>query len=109
MEVLRRKYRFRILNACNSRFLDLSFDSGGLIFYQVGTDGGYLTTPVTRKNILLGPGERADVIVDFKGLAPDTEIVLKNSAVAPYPNGNPPTDNGQFGGTAEVTESAGRA
>ena len=45
----------------------------------------------------LAPGERADIIVDFSGLAGQT-LTLVNSAKAPYPGGTSPDPqtNGQL-------------
>ena len=37
----------------------------GLPFWQVGNEGGFLPEPVELPEVLLGPAERADVIVDF--------------------------------------------
>lgn len=59
-----RKYRLRILNAANGRFYRLSF-SAGVPAYQIGTDQGLLAAPVEVKHVLLAPGERADLVVDF--------------------------------------------
>ena len=67
LEVEPRKYRFRLLNGSNSRFYILKFDKT-LPFIQIGTDGGLLETPVTLNEIILGPAERADVIVDSQSL-----------------------------------------
>ena len=39
------------------------------------------------------PGERADVIIDFAGLAPGTRLILRNVAKTPYPAGD--TVNGR--------------
>ena len=98
-----RKYRFRFLNGCNARFLELRlFDRvnyvPGPAFYQIGTDGGYLAAPVMLNDptspkaprLLFAPGERCDVIIDFAGLAVGTKLTLVNSAKAPYPNGTAP-------------------
>lgn len=76
-----RRYRFRILNACNARFLELeiavaSSDRPGPTIWQIGTDGGLLDEPVAiggdgrRRDgkLLLAPAERAHVIVDFSDL-----------------------------------------
>ena len=60
----RRRYRFRLLNGCNSRFLILRM-ANGLPFWQIGNEGGFLPAPVELTELLLGPAERADVIVDF--------------------------------------------
>lgn len=87
-----RQYRFRVLNGSNARFYDLSLIdpvSGARVpFTQIGSDGGYLPAPVAMKNgMVIAPGERADILVDFSALAPGTRIQMQNSAKAPYPNG----------------------
>ena len=43
--------------------------SDGRPFVQIGTGSGLLPHPVTRQDILLGPAQRADVVVDFRGEA----------------------------------------
>lgn len=89
LEVERKQYRFRFLNGCNSRFLVLkmteiprqnnsSFNGSDLAFWQIGSDGGFLPAPVDLDYLLIGPAERADVIVDFSGFAEGTEIYLVN-------------------------------
>ncbi len=80
-----RKYRFRILNACNARFLGLTLSSGQP-FYQIGTDQGLAPAPVAVHRLLLVPAERTDVIVDFSRLA-GKQVVMKNDGPAPYPRG----------------------
>ncbi len=80
-------YRFRILNGCNSRTLRLSM-SNGATFHLIGMDGGLLDSTVPITEMTLAPAERADVIIDFGGYAPGTEIFLTNSAPAPL-FGNP--------------------
>ncbi len=87
-----RPYRFRILNGANARFFNLFFnlamrptDIPDLVnFQQIGTDGGFLPRPAQLNKVLLGSAERADLIVDFSGLAGKT-ITLSNDAPAPYP------------------------
>jgi spore coat protein A len=64
LDVEPRKYRIRILNGANGRFYRLTLSNGGEM-HQVGSDQGLLSAPVTLKNILLAPGERADVVIDF--------------------------------------------
>lgn len=76
LEVEPRKYRFRLLNFCNSRAMTFKLDSGQP-FYQIGTDRGLLEKPVKMNEILLLTTERADVIVDFSGFF-GKSIVLKN-------------------------------
>jgi FtsP/CotA-like multicopper oxidase with cupredoxin domain len=62
-------------------------------FIQVGADGSYLPAPVTLTSIFLAICERADILVDFSNLAPGTKVILKNSANAPFPGGDPPDAN----------------
>ncbi|HKG95920.1 MAG TPA: multicopper oxidase domain-containing protein [Gemmatimonadaceae bacterium] len=81
-----KRYRFRLLNGCTARFLRMRFietDATGKpltknkkivqgpSLWQIGTDGGFLPAPVeigTALNpIVIGPGERYDVLVDFGG------------------------------------------
>ena len=122
LEVAPALYRFRLLNGCNSRFLNLALfqvikDPGmgqkqknnaklgtELPFYQIGAEQGFLpkvvmvqtgfaTTlpgdgtippltpaPNLQQALLLGPAERADVIVDFRGLSNGTRIRMINTA-----------------------------
>lgn len=88
LEVEPRKYRFRLLNGANSRFFQLKMDTGQL-FYQIGTDSGFLERPVGVKSLLLAPAERADVIIDFSNLE-GKSITLQNDAPAAFPAGDPP-------------------
>ncbi|OFY88031.1 MAG: hypothetical protein A3F72_08365 [Bacteroidetes bacterium RIFCSPLOWO2_12_FULL_35_15] len=83
-----RKYRFRFLNGSDSRFYNLFF-SEPVPFVQIGTDGGFLNAPVTLNQMLLGTGERKDVIIDFSNPALwEKTITLKNGANTPYPDGD---------------------
>lgn len=88
LDVSRRQYRFRVLNGSNARFYNLKF-SNGMPFTQIGTDGGYLPKPVELTSLLLAPGERADILVDFHKLQPGTKLLLLNDAQAPFPDGDP--------------------
>jgi spore coat protein A len=99
MNVEPRRYRFRFLNGCNARFLEMDFGRHGSApaFWQIGTDGGLLNAPVRlKKNLFLAPGERADIIIDFGQFMGQT-FTMQNNAKAPYPNGTPPDpqSNGQ--------------
>ncbi len=84
MNVKQGKYRFRTLNGCNSRTLTLSL-STGQTFQDIGAEGGLLDAPVTLSELTLGPAERADLIIDFSTNAPGSEVILTNSAPAPFP------------------------
>jgi spore coat protein A len=89
-EVEPRKYRFRIVNACNARVLRLFFNRD-LPFHQIGNDGGLLPAPVTIDKLVLAPAERADVIVDFASLR-GRVIELVNDAPNPFPEGEEGVD-----------------
>jgi spore coat protein A, manganese oxidase len=78
LEVEPRLYRFRVLNGANGRFFHLSL-SNGQAFHQIGTDQALLPAPVELKRLILAPGERSDLIVDFSQAAGD-QIVLKNDS-----------------------------
>jgi bilirubin oxidase len=92
LEVEQRRYRFRLLNACGSRFLILKF-SRKLPFFQIGNDGGFLPAPVELDTLLVAPAERADFIVDFSRVPRGTEIVLQNLGPdEPFGGGVPGTD-----------------
>ena len=73
-----RRYRFRILNGCNSRFLILKFSDPRIELWQIGTEGGYLRAGVKLTQLLLAPAERADVIVDFAKVRLGENITLQN-------------------------------
>ncbi|MFZ2649303.1 MAG: multicopper oxidase, partial [Burkholderiaceae bacterium] len=104
LQVEPRRYRFRMLNGSNARFYNLQLPLAGkgkgrlLPFWQIGTDGGLLQQPVPMTQLLLAPGERADVIVDFAGLPFGTQLVMSNDARTPFPGGAPadPQTTGQI-------------
>ena len=87
LEVEPRQYRFRILNGSDSRFYNL-FLSSGQRFMQVGTDNGLLPYPVPFSQVLIGTGERKDVVIDFSDPALwGQTIILQNNARTPFPKG----------------------
>ncbi|MEU8086397.1 hypothetical protein AB0B57_22660 [Micromonospora sp. NPDC049101] len=164
LEVAPRAYRFRILNACLDRSLNLQLyracsdaamwaadgtladaeagevpmvpavraadrptgwptdgrDGGvpdpraaGPEFVQIGNEAGLLPAPVVLPNrpvgyrydrldptvlnvdghtLLLAPGERADVLVDFAAVPPGSTLILYNDAPAPLPGFDPRYD-----------------
>src|SRR6266540_1574663 len=70
-------YRFRILGGANARIFRLAL-SNGAPFTLIGNDGGLLASAVRVAQIDLAPGERVDVLVDFRGLAVGTKIMLRD-------------------------------
>lgn len=73
--VQRRKYRFRFLNGCNARHMELRLSSNAS-FLGLGTDSWLYPQAVVRSTLLLSPAKRADVIIDFTN-APN-EVFLEN-------------------------------
>jgi spore coat protein A len=78
LDVEPRKYRFRVLNVSNGRFMHLSL-SNEQKFHQIGSDQGLLPAPVELARSLLAPGERSDLIIDFTDRA-GQQIVLNNDS-----------------------------
>ncbi|WP_088348605.1 MULTISPECIES: multicopper oxidase domain-containing protein [Rhodomicrobium] len=81
-KVMRRKYRFRIVNGCMSRFIKLVLvnEAGTAVPVTViANDGNLLVNPVT-VNALdpQGTGERFDIIVDFSPFAAGDKLRLVN-------------------------------
>jgi spore coat protein A, manganese oxidase len=110
-----KRYRFRILNANQAGFLNLSIffakntdqttantSMPGPNWVQIGTEGGFLAAPVTiapqkmgfsntgqplKWSLLLAPAERADVIVDFSAVPVGSKLIIFNDAPGPFPGG----------------------
>jgi len=142
------KYRFRVLNGCNSRFLNLAMFQvlkdtrprrptrfgAEVPFYQIGAEQGFLpnvvmiqtgfatvlpgngTIPAVptpqgspQQALLVGPAERADVIVDFSALPVGTVVRMINTAPdAPF-GGFPdiPADPATTGQVMQFVVTAG--
>jgi len=72
------RYRLRVLNASNFRSYNLAL-SGGVRIIQIGTESGLMPRPLERGAVLIGPGERVDLIVDFAG-AKHRDVELRSVA-----------------------------
>ena len=113
VQVEKRQYRFRMLNACNARFLNpkLYYAKGasfpdsteintlkeGPAFIQFGTEGGFSPAPVMlngpkQLRLVMAPAERGDFIVDFRDVPAGSVLILYTSAPGPYPSGDPRND-----------------
>ncbi|WP_312923558.1 multicopper oxidase family protein [Thermocatellispora tengchongensis] len=77
-EVAAVRYRLRLLNASNARRYQLELTPGGT-FVQVGSDAGLLAAPVRHQRIVIAPGERFDMVVDFSAYAVGTEVTMVNT------------------------------
>jgi len=116
MNVDQQRYRFYVINGSNSRPYDMFLQdpiSGvkGPRMWVIATDGGYLDSPVlidpnatgkktkarVQKSLVMMPGERYEIIIDFadpvwKALLPKKatfplNLILRNVAATVY--GNP--------------------
>ncbi|HEX2057156.1 MAG TPA: multicopper oxidase family protein [Actinomycetota bacterium] len=74
-EVANRRYRFRILNASNSRGYELALSTGEPLV-QIASDQGLLSAPAPAATIPLWTGERAEVVIDFSKYPVGTRVVL---------------------------------
>ncbi|MBB3543200.1 multicopper oxidase domain-containing protein [Rhizobium sp. BK399] len=81
-EVLPRKYRFRVLNACMSRFLKLGLaDARGnpVPITFIANDGNLVVNPIRMPGLpVQGMGERFDFVVDFSGFKIGDRIRVVN-------------------------------
>ncbi|HRE65723.1 MAG TPA: multicopper oxidase domain-containing protein [Cyclobacteriaceae bacterium] len=75
--------RLRVLNGSTARVYNLAF-SNGMSFHVIGADGGLLATPENVNSLMLAPGERADVLVDFSGIALGQSVYLQSKKFSQY-------------------------
>lgn len=98
--------RLRLLNASSHRFFDFGFNDNRR-FNQITSDDGLLNAAVPMTGLLLSPGERAEIIVDFSGQQGSIFYLKQNGTQLPagYPGGPPgsmgmmvlgPLDNTNF-------------
>jgi spore coat protein A len=98
LQVERRRYRFRFLNGCQSRFLILDFSGiPGVEVWQIGNEGGFLAAPVNLSagngnRLLMGLAERADMIVDFTNVPVGNHVLANVGPDEPFGGGEPPDD-----------------
>jgi FtsP/CotA-like multicopper oxidase with cupredoxin domain len=96
--VEQRRYRLRLLNGCQSRFLILDFTAiPGVEVWQIGNEGGFLAAPVNLtanhgNRLLMGLAERADVIVDFTNVPLGSHVLGNVGPDEPFGGGEPGID-----------------
>jgi spore coat protein A len=113
LQVEPRRYRLRLLNGSNARVYEMRFDdttfpsfpTAGPPIYVIGTDGGLLDAPAITSStptdrLLMAPGERYDVIIDFTNFN-GRVLTIMNTANAPFPLGDIVPDPN---GTAELMQ-----
>jgi spore coat protein A, manganese oxidase len=110
LKVEPRPYRFRIVNGSNSRMYVLRLSNStidpfsakaAISLLQIGSDGGLfpkcvefdgdgsvLPEDITKHFLVLAPGERADVIIDFSEKTSGESFYLTNHATKNSPLGN---------------------
>ena len=97
-QVEQRRYRFRFLNGCQSRFLILNFANiPGVEVWQIGNEGGFLAAPVNitanhGNRLLMGLAERADMIVDFTNVSVGEYVLGNLGPDEPFGGGEPEGD-----------------
>jgi spore coat protein A len=98
LNVQQRRYRFRFLNGCQSRFLILDFSNIlGVEVWQIGNEGGFLAAPVNltadnSNRLLMALAERADLIVDFTNVPVGRHVLANIGPDEPFGGGEPPDD-----------------
>jgi FtsP/CotA-like multicopper oxidase with cupredoxin domain len=84
MPVQKRRYRFRLLNASISRSYNFRLVEGAknapVPAYMVATDGGLMPKSVQLQNWRHAGAERYEFLVDFRGMADDTLVELRNAS-----------------------------
>jgi suppressor of ftsI len=86
LEITASQVRFRLLNGSNARAYNIGF-SDNRSFYLVGNDAGLLPEPVLLDRLLLSPGERIEIVVEFEA---GEETILHSFA------GKDGIENGEF-------------
>ncbi len=92
LSVDRGLYRFRLLNGSNARICKVGF-ADGQPFRVLATDGGLLPTPAEVRSLMLAPGQRTEVLVDFSNSEVGTSLLLVS---LPFAIGG-----GMMGGSAQ--------
>jgi len=83
LDVTTERVRLRLLNGSTGRVYDFGF-ADGRAFTVIGTDGGLLEQPFETSQVMLSPGERAEIVVTMR---PGERVVLRS---------NPPDLGGGF-------------
>jgi spore coat protein A len=105
-----RFYNLQLYYAKHNDPTEANLAAPGPDIVQIGTEGGFLPAPVLLNkppaqiafdpesgnaisyNLLLAPGERADIIINFSTVPSGSKLILYNDAPAPFPGGDPLND-----------------
>lgn len=88
-------YRFRVLNGCNARIVDLRISTAdgraAVPMVIIGTEGGLLpVNPAGAHALVMAPAERFDVICDFRRFAGHRLLMTNTSPPSPVSTPAPP-------------------
>lgn len=75
-EVTTERVRLRLLNGSTARTYDFAFPDRSMT--MIASDGGLFDAPIERSDVRLAPGERAEVVVDFR---PGETVRLRSDPV----------------------------
>ena len=77
LPVATRAYRLRLVNGSNSRIYKLAWDDGTPLTV-IGVDGGLLESPEQHPYVMLAPGERLELWMDFSQREIGSELTLRS-------------------------------
>ena len=97
LPVATRAYRLRLLNGSNSRIYKLAWDDGTPLTV-IGVDGGLLEMPEQHNYVMLAPGERLELWMDFSERAVGTELNLRSLSFDVASHGGMMGGRGMMGG-----------
>lgn len=100
LSVDRGVYRLRLVNASNARVYKIGLSDQKPI-YLIANDAGLLPKPIELGTLMLPPGGRAEILVNFANYARGTSLKLVSH---PF---TPPEGGGGHGGSAMPTMSMG--
>jgi spore coat protein A, manganese oxidase len=109
-----RVYNLNLYYESNTKPGEVDTKKAGPAIVQIGTEAGFLDFPAllnsppqpcqivldsagnwqanSKYNLLLAPGERVDIIVDFSNVPAGSNLILYNDAPAPFPMGDARND-----------------
>jgi spore coat protein A, manganese oxidase len=94
--------QFTFLNGSDSRFYVLEFDNPEVRVTLVGVDGGLLPAATEITDVVLAPGDRVELVVDFSGLDHGSEVLLTNRGPAYEPFKGLVYETGELAGGVEA-------
>jgi spore coat protein A len=89
MNLKKGKHRIMLLNACQNRYLNVYFENNGkrIPIEMVRVDSDFYDTQVIVNELFATLATRFEFILDLSYVT--GEVMMKNNAAAPYPDGDP--------------------